>query len=118
MFGLTSIEVQVPDLQSRCSGPLWWGSQLAKAESTCEELRIKAFQETKPNKQTKEMIIPSPSKSYSKKNKKTKAFPLGSTSHWVPPPPPSTSLGSSSEPVGLQEASVQTTTENNFIPCL
>lgn len=54
MLGLTSIEIQVPDLQSRCSGSLWWASLLAKAESTCEELRVKAFQE-KTNKQTKEM---------------------------------------------------------------
>lgn len=54
MLGLTSIEIQVPDLQSQCSGSLWWASHLAKAESTCEELRIKAFQE-KTNKQTKEM---------------------------------------------------------------
>lgn len=66
MFGLTSIEIQVPDLQSQCSGSLWWTSHLAKAESLCEELRIKAFQE-KTNKQ-KRWIILSLSKSCSKKN--------------------------------------------------
>lgn len=66
MLGLTSIEIQVPDLQSRCSGSFWWASHLAKAESTCEELRIKAFQEAKPYKQ-KRWVILSPSKSCSKK---------------------------------------------------
>lgn len=38
-----------------------------------------------------------------KNNKITKAFPLGSTSYWVPPPPPSTILATSSEPVSFQK---------------
>lgn len=50
--------------------------------------------------------------------KNAKSLPLGSTSYRVPPPPTSTILGTSHEPVGLQEASIHTTTESDFIHCL